>query len=150
MTAFPLRAFVLTLLLGSASPAQESGSPQPAPLPPAIAAPQDVPYPGMLRLSVDATDLDRRIFQVHESIPVASPGPLTLLYPQWLPGNHASSGPIDQLAGLLITAAGRHLEWTRDPIDVFAFHLDVPPVPNKSTWNFSSSPRSKAKWAASS
>ena len=60
----------------------------------------DVAYPGTLKLAVDATDLDRRIFRVRETIPVAA-GPLTLLYPQWLPGNHAPRGPIDKFAGLL-------------------------------------------------
>ena len=42
-----------------------------------VVAPADVAYPGTLKLSVDATDLDRRIFRVHEEIPVAA-GPLTL------------------------------------------------------------------------
>jgi predicted metalloprotease with PDZ domain len=59
------------------------------------------------------------------SIPV-QPGPLTLLYPQWLPGNHGPSGPLTQLAGLKLTANGKPVEWTRDPVQVFAFHLTVP------------------------
>src|SRR3546814_2135010 len=54
------------------------------------------------------------------------PGPLTLLFPAWLPGNHRPAGPIDKLAGLEITANGRRLDWKRDPTDVFAFHVDVP------------------------
>ena len=36
-----------------------------------IPAPQDVPYPGVIQLRVDATDLDHRVFRVRESIPVA-------------------------------------------------------------------------------
>src|SRR3954470_9639926 len=67
------------------------------------APPADTPYaPGTIRLAVDATDLSQRIFKVRETIPVAA-GELTLLYPQWLPGNHSPSGPIDKLAGLRIT-----------------------------------------------
>jgi predicted metalloprotease with PDZ domain len=62
---------------------------------------------------------------VVETIPVR-PGPLTLLYPQWLPGNHAPRGPINSLAGLRITAGGRPVAWRRDPRDVYAFHVDVP------------------------
>src|SRR3546814_1021878 len=54
------------------------------------------------------------------------PGPLTLLFPAWLPGNHRPAGPIDKLAGLEITANGRRLDWKRDPTVVFAFHVDVP------------------------
>src|ERR1700738_5124618 len=70
-----------------------------------IPAAQDVAYPGNVTLKVDLTDLDRRVLGVHESIPV-KPGPLTLLYPEWLPGNHGPRGPIDGLAGLIITAGG--------------------------------------------
>ena len=90
-----------------------------------IPAPVDVAYPGTVKLFVDAVDIDHRVFRVREEIPVA-PGPLTLLYPQWLPGNHAPRGPIDKLAGLTFSAAGKPVAWTRDPVDVYAFHLDVP------------------------
>jgi predicted metalloprotease with PDZ domain len=93
-----------------------------ATIPPA----QDAPYPGTLTLKIDLTDVERRVFNVREAIPV-KPGPLTLLYPEWLPGNHAPRGPIDGLAGLTATASGRRLEWTRDPLNVYAFHVDVPP-----------------------
>ena len=99
--------------------------PQPAPLPPAIAAPRDVPYPGQITLDVDATDVDRRIFSVRQSIPVA-PGPAVLLFPEWLPGNHAPRGRVDKLAGLTISAAGKALDWRRDTVNMFAFHVDVP------------------------
>ena len=88
-------------------------------------APADVDYPGTLKLSVDATDLDHRIFRVHEAIPVKG-GPLTLLYPAWLPGNHAPRGPIDKIAGLTLTVDGKPLRWSRDSTDVYAFRVDVP------------------------
>lgn len=88
-------------------------------------AAQDTPYVGNLTLKVDLTDVDRRLMGVHESIPV-KPGALTLLYPEWLPGHHAPRGPIDGLAGLTITAGGRPLGWSRDPVNVYAFHLQIP------------------------
>ena len=91
-----------------------------------VAAPADVAYPGTLKLHVDATDLDHRVFRVHEEIPAVA-GPLTLLYPQWLPGNHSPRGPIDKLAGLSISGNGQPITWKRDPLEVYAFHLDVPP-----------------------
>lgn len=100
-----------------------------------IPAAQDVAYPGTLTLKVDLTDLDRRVFEVHESIPV-KPGPLTLLYPEWLPGNHAPRGPIDGLAGLVISANGRPIEWVRDPVNVYAFHLQVPAAVNRLDLEF--------------
>jgi predicted metalloprotease with PDZ domain len=52
--------------------------------------------------------------------------PLTLLYPQWLPGNHSPSGRVDKLAGLVVKANQTRLEWTRDTVDVFAFQVAVP------------------------
>ena len=90
-----------------------------------VPAPQDTPFSGTLKVSVDATDIARRIFRVRETVP-AQPGPLTLLYPQWLPGNHSPSGPIDKMAGLKVSANGKELKWTRDPLNVYAFHVDVP------------------------
>ena len=104
----------------------QSSGPQPRPMPPPIAAPQDTPYPGTIRLAVDATDLDRRIFTVRETIPVRAGEPLVLLYPQWLPGNHSPTGRVEKLAGLTIRANDAPLEWTRDVVDVFAFHVAVP------------------------
>ena len=89
------------------------------------APPQDVDYPGTLTLHVDATDLARRVFHATQTVPV-KPGPLTLLYPQWLPGNHSPSGPINRVAGLIITGNGQRIAWSRDPMDVYAFRLVVP------------------------
>lgn len=89
------------------------------------AAVSEQAYPGTLQLSIDATDLGRRVYQVRERLPVR-PGPLTLWYPQWIPGNHAPTGPINQIAGLVIQGGGQRLAWQRDPLDVYAFKLEVP------------------------
>jgi predicted metalloprotease with PDZ domain len=113
------------VLLFAANAAAQT-QPQPAAPTPAIAPSQDIPYPGVIRLEVDATDLPHAIFKVHETMPVAGPGPMILLYPKWLPGNHSPTGPIDKLGGLVITAGGQRLEWRRDPVDVYAFHIEVP------------------------
>lgn len=91
-----------------------------------VPEPRDVAYaPGPITVQVDATDLPQRIMRIRQTIPVAA-GPLTLLYPEWLPGNHAPRGPIDKLAGLKFSANGQPLAWKRDPGNVYAFHLDVP------------------------
>ena len=119
--------FVLTALVPFAGSAlAQSPQPQPSPMPPPIQAPRDTPYPGQGALQVDATDVTRGIYTVHETVPVAGSGPMVLLYPQWLPGAHSPSGPLDQLAGLTIMANGQRLEWRRDPVEVYAFHVDVP------------------------
>ncbi len=122
MPAPGIRVAAAEIPAAEISNAGVSGSVVPATdIPPA----QDTAYPGTLILKVDVTDVERRLFGVHEVIPV-KPGPLTLLYPEWLPGNHAPRGPIDGLGGLLINANGRRVEWTRDPLNVYAFHLQVP------------------------
>jgi predicted metalloprotease with PDZ domain len=104
----------------------QNSAPQALPIVDTIPPARDIPWPGIITLAVDASDNTRGIFLVSETIPVATAGPLTLLYPKWLPGNHADTGAISQLAGLTINAGGRSLPWHRDPVDVFAFHLDVP------------------------
>lgn len=104
-----------------------AGQAHPAAVGAQIPAPRDVPYPGVIELHVDATDVDRRVFRVKEILPVAAPGRTTLLYPKWLPGNHSTTGPIDKLAGLIVRSdAGERLEWQRDAVEVYAFHVDVP------------------------
>jgi predicted metalloprotease with PDZ domain len=106
--------------------AEASPGPTPVKAPPPIPAARDVPYAGTIRVAVDATDLDRRIFKVHETVPVEGGKPLTLLYPKWLPGNHSPSGPLANLAGLTAHAGGQRVEWVRDTVDVYAFHLTPP------------------------
>jgi predicted metalloprotease with PDZ domain len=121
------RVFALALLASAASPALAANSaPQLVPFVDTIPAAVDKPYPGVIKLKVDATDLDRAIMRVEEQIPVEAAGPLVLMMPKWLPGNHSPRGPIEKLAGLIIKANGKTLTWLRDPVDVFAFHVDVP------------------------
>ncbi|MET0504823.1 MAG: peptidase M61, partial [Luteibacter sp.] len=86
---------------------------------------QDTPYVGTVALSVNASDTAQGIFRVHESIPVKA-GTVTLLYPQWIPGDHSPTGPIAMLAGLKLSANGKPLTWVRDKYNVYAFHVDVP------------------------
>lgn len=82
-------------------------------------------YPGVLRLHVDATDLDRRIFRIQQTLPV-KPGALTLHYPRFLPGTHGPYGEIERMAGLQIRAQGQTLAWQRDTVDPYSFHVQVP------------------------
>jgi predicted metalloprotease with PDZ domain len=90
-----------------------------------IALPKDRPYPGELHLAVDASDLERKIVTVHEQVSGIS-GETVLLYPEWLPGHHSPSGPIDRIAGIRISANGTSIPWTRDPVNVYAFHVHAP------------------------
>ncbi len=76
-------------------------------------------------VELDAREAPQRLLHARLSIP-ASPGPLTLLYPQYIPGEHRGSGPINGVAGLRFTAGGREIAWRRDDLDMFTFRLEVP------------------------
>lgn len=95
----------------------------------AVSAPQrplsQTPYPGVIELHVDLREAPRRVLRVRERIP-ASPGALALHYPQWIPGEHAPSGPIDGVTGLIVRAGGRRLAWQRQPLDLYTLRVEVP------------------------
>jgi predicted metalloprotease with PDZ domain len=79
-----------------------------------------------ITLSVDLTDAPRRILHSVEVLPV-QPGPLTLLYPKWIPGEHAPDGPIGENTGLILTDnTGARVKWERDDVNMFAYHVTVP------------------------
>ncbi|MBC7506240.1 MAG: peptidase M61, partial [Sandarakinorhabdus sp.] len=120
------KSLLLLGLLATSASAVELSKPTPPPVINTIPIAQDTPFPGTLTLKVDATDTVRGIFHVTETIPVPAAGPMTLLFPKWLPGNHGPSGQISKLASLVITAGGMDLVWPRDEVDVFAIHIDVP------------------------
>jgi predicted metalloprotease with PDZ domain len=79
-----------------------------------------------LRVRVDLTDAPRNFFHSTVTVP-ATPGPLTLAYPKWIPGNHRPSGPIANVTGLHFKANGQEIPWKRDPIEMYSFHITVPP-----------------------
>ena len=115
-------AFTCCALAQTKSQAQ----PQPVPMPPAIIAPLDKPYVGPIELTVDLTNNVDRVEKVHEDIPV-EPGSkeMVLLYPQWLPGDHEPSGPIESLGGIVTSVDGKRVQWVRDRVNVYAFHVPL-------------------------
>ncbi|MEP7009430.1 MAG: M61 family peptidase [Acidobacteriota bacterium] len=80
---------------------------------------------GEITLKVDAREAPGKLIHAKLSIPV-KPGPLTFVYPKWLPGEHGPTGPITDLVGLEFSSGGKTLVWSRDGVDMYAFHLDVP------------------------
>ncbi len=93
----------------------------------AVPDPQDVAYPGTITVDIDATDLATGAERITETVPVA-PGAtqLTLLLPEWIPGHHSRSGLPAELVGMHFTADGKDLAWHRDPVDVYAYIIDLP------------------------
>ena len=104
----------------------QNSAPTALPIVETIPAAMDVPFNGTMKLYVDATNTKQGIINIDQTIPVQKSGHQVLLYPKWLPGNHSASGAIEKLAGLKIYGDGKKIEWVRDTIDVFAFHIDVP------------------------
>ena len=88
--------YLLAPLFGYA----QNSAPEAEPIRDDIPSARDVARPGVITIAVDVSDVTRGIFQVSETIPVPGSGPLVLLYPKWLPGQHAPGGPIAELAGL--------------------------------------------------
>src|SRR5690606_7127120 len=132
MQRFLLGASASVLLFAVGAPALAMvGSPAlPSALAP-IPAAKDEAYPGVIKLHVDATDIDRRLIQVRQTIPVSGPGPLVLFYPQWIPGQHGPVGPVANVGGLTFTAEGRRLEWVRNTVQPWAYQIEVPAGANR-------------------
>jgi len=100
--------------------------PQPVPMPPPIVAPVDRPYVGPVELDVDITNVTDRVWHVREQIPVGSgEKELVLLYPQWIPGTHSPTGPIMRLGGIVTSVDGKRVQWVRDQVHVYAFHVPL-------------------------
>jgi len=139
--AFAVAPLLAALLLSTAPLAAQAPAARSAPAALAIAstipAAQDVPYPGTIALDIDATDVVRGVYRVTETIPI-KPGTsdLVLLYPQWLPGNHAPTGNAALLNDVRFFAGTKPLAWKRDAIDVYAFHVAVPEGAREVTAKF--------------
>jgi predicted metalloprotease with PDZ domain len=134
----PLVALSLVILPAVAS-AQEPlrSAPQALPADAGIPPAQDVAFPGVIDLKVDATDVTRGVFRVTQTIPVPSgQREMILLAPQWLPGKHAPRPQTRLLGDLRFFADGKPVAWTRNPIDVNAFHVALPAGTKELTARF--------------
>ena len=78
-----------------------------------------------LTVRVDAREIARRHLHTDMSLAV-SPGPLTLVFPKWIPGEHGPTGPLETIIGMMIRANGATLAWQRDPLDMYAIRVTVP------------------------
>jgi predicted metalloprotease with PDZ domain len=101
----------------------------------AFAVMAQLSYAQAIRVAVDLTDAPRNIYHTKLTIP-AKPGPFTLVYPKWIPGNHRPSGPVQNLTGLRMEAGGHTLSWQRDDVDMYAFHANLPPATSELEVSF--------------
>src|SRR6185437_14342097 len=79
-----------------------------------------------IRITADLTDAPRKLYHAEIDLPV-KPGPAAFTTPEWIPGNHRPTGPVDDITGVVFTAAGKTLPWRRDDTDLYQFHVDIPP-----------------------
>ena len=81
-----------------------------------------------ITLEVDAKTISRKVLTARESFPIASQAAHTvdLVYPKWIPGNHAPTGPIADLVNLHFSVEGKPVVWNRDPVDMYRFHIQLP------------------------
>src|SRR5207237_9875006 len=53
-------------------------------------------------------------------------GPMTFVDPNWIAGENTRTVLLMQMSVLHVRAGGAEIAWTRDRVDMFAFHIDVP------------------------
>src|SRR5580658_2086274 len=88
---------------------------------PAFAAPAKNP----IQIVANLTDAPRKLYHAEVDLPVTE-GPITLTTPKWIPGNHRPTGPVDDITGVVFTANGQPLQWRRDDVDLYQFHITIP------------------------
>ena len=79
-----------------------------------------------IQITADLSDASRKLYHAEVDLPVSA-GPLTLTTPQWIPGTHMPAGPAQEITGVVFTANGQPLTWRRDDVDLYQFHLTIPP-----------------------
>lgn len=79
-----------------------------------------------IQITADLSDAPRKLFHAEVDLPVTT-GPLSLTTPKWIPGDHRPTGPADNIVGVVFTANGQPLAWRRDDVDLYQFHLTIPP-----------------------
>ncbi len=88
---------------------------------PTLAIAQKTP----IQITADLSEAPRRLYHAEIELPV-KPGPVSLITPQWIPGNHAPTGPVAHITGIVFYANGQKLAWRRDDVNLYEYHLTVP------------------------
>jgi predicted metalloprotease with PDZ domain len=78
-----------------------------------------------VKLEVDLRDAPKRVYHSKMEFTVTA-GPLTLVYPAWIPGEHSPTSAIVDATGLRLRGNGKEISWRRDSADMYAFHCEIP------------------------
>jgi len=134
-----IAALSAALILAGPATAQPAirSAPQIAALPAPVPEARDVPFPGTIDLTIDASDVQRGVFRVVETVPVpAGANELILQLPEWHPGKHDARGAMNLIADVHFEIDGATARWTRDPVETYAFRIAVPPGAKTVTARF--------------
>jgi predicted metalloprotease with PDZ domain len=82
-----------------------------------------------IQITADLSEAPRKLYHAEVYLPVTE-GPVTLITPQWIPGNHRPTGPADDITGVafsaMIDGKDQPLLWRRDDVDLYEFHVTIP------------------------
>jgi predicted metalloprotease with PDZ domain len=78
-----------------------------------------------IQITADLSEAPRKIYHAEVDLPV-SEGPLTLITPEWIPGNHRPTGPVEDITGVVFSIDGKAIPWRRDDADLYEFHVTIP------------------------
>jgi len=90
-----------------------------------IAASAAIAQKAPIQITADLTDAPRKLYHAEVDLPVTA-GTVTLTTPKWIPGNHRPTGPVDEITGVVFTVDGKPVQWRRDDVDLYQFHVTVP------------------------
>ena len=79
-----------------------------------------------IQITADLTDAPRKLLHAEIDLPV-QPGPLALTEAAWIPGHHAQKFVESDITGIVFTVNGQTVSWQRDDVNLYEFHLTVPP-----------------------
>jgi len=80
-----------------------------------------------MHIVADLRESHRKIMRSTITLPRVDSGKLVLWYPLFVPGNHAPSGPIQNIAEFRVfDGQGRAIEWNRDPAEPARIIVEVP------------------------
>ncbi|HEY0714863.1 MAG TPA: M61 family peptidase, partial [Polyangia bacterium] len=76
-------------------------------------------------IEVDGRGVAAHVIRAQLRFP-AQPGPFSLVYPEWLPGQHAPTGRIQDLVDIAFRVGGRSIAWQRDDENMYELRCVLP------------------------
>ena len=78
-----------------------------------------------IQIVADLSEAPRKLYHAEVDLPVTE-GPLTLITPEWIPGNHRPTGPAEDITGVVFSIDGKAIPWRRDDENLYEFHVTIP------------------------